>query len=386
VRRYFGRALWAPALVSVAVVSFAAPVRVLAAESTGPSAPATTVSTCTETALKTAIAHAKGNPVEYTAECNELGAGTVEFTTPITVGAKATVDIDANGNTVYLSGMSSIRLFIVKGGTLTLTGLNITAGVAMGQSGQPGNVGDLGQDGADGSSGQYEAGGPAGPSTAGGNGKNGTAAPNPTATNPQAEGGDVFVSGGTLVLNDDTVSGEAIGGNGGPGGNGGNGGNGGAGGNGSDGMDGLDGQASGQDGLPGQMGFNGGDASAGSKGGNGGSGGSGGNALGGAVYNAGTLIVNGGQVSGTVGGGNGGYGGNGGNGGSGGTAGFGGTGGYGAAEPTAHRTPPQEAAPTAVPGATWATMPTAAMEVMEVTPAPAGRPRAGRSTTPEPSS
>jgi hypothetical protein len=70
----------------------------------------------------------------------------------------------------------------------------------------------------------------------------------------------IYVKAGTLVLNDDTVSGEAVGGNGGNGGNCGNGGSGGSGGSGSAGLDGLGGQGTtGASGLAGQMGFDGGD-------------------------------------------------------------------------------------------------------------------------------
>jgi hypothetical protein len=88
------------AVVCVALAAFVSPVRALAS-APGRAGPAVTkVAKCTETALKSAIAAAKGNPIEYTAECNDLAAGTVVFTTPITVGAGATVDIDANGNTV----------------------------------------------------------------------------------------------------------------------------------------------------------------------------------------------------------------------------------------------------------------------------------------------
>jgi hypothetical protein len=307
----------------VALAAFASPVRALASPGGQAGPGVTNVSKCTEAALKSAIARASGNPVDYIVACS------VPFTTPITIGASASVDIDANGNTVYFSGGSSHRLFLVKGGTLTLAGLDLIAGVATGQSGQAGSAGAAGDNGADGSPGSDSVGGSAGPSTRGDNGKNGTSAPSPTAAAPQAEGGDLLVQAGTLVLNDDTVSGEAVGGNGGFGGSGGLGGSGGQGGEGSDGLEGLSGQVAGQDGLPGQMGFMGGDATSGSKGGNGGNGGAGGNALGGAVYNAGTLVINGGQVSGTVYAGNGGIGGNGGGGGSGGTGGIGGTGGYG---------------------------------------------------------
>jgi PKD repeat protein len=183
------------------------------------------------------------------------------------------------------------RAFRVDGGTLTLEGLLVVGGDAggppapacnpltgiagcdgvNGKGGEPGGDWDTGASGSDGM-----------PGTPGGDGLPGE----PT------KGGCMFVgTAGAVVLREVTVSNcFAYGGAGQPGGHGGLGGNGGQA---RDGKDGAtcapescpEGGATPSEGGPG------GSGGAGAGGGNGGNGGAGGDALGGAIYNAGTLTV-----------------------------------------------------------------------------------------------
>jgi hypothetical protein len=208
----------------------------------------TELTSCSFASLDKAVAG--GGTIDYEQNCNVLFPTEIIF--------KGTVDIEANGFGVAFEG-SAGRLFDLRGGHLTISGIDLQGGEVTGESGDAGPAGAPGEDGASGSSEAFADGGPAGPSTAGKNGSDGTAAPLPTATAPQAEGGALLIEkGGTVTLDDDTVSGDAIGGNGGPGGSGGTGGSGGDGGNGSEGMPGLSGQSAGAGGLPGGLGFDGG--------------------------------------------------------------------------------------------------------------------------------
>jgi uncharacterized repeat protein (TIGR01451 family) len=276
----------------------------------------TDLTDCSFLALQTAVI--VGGTIDYEQNCD------TNFTSDII--SSGTTDIEANGFGVTYYGGYSTNFFVVSGGSLTISQVSMYEGGLDGQSGSNGTTGASGTDGVDGSAGVQSDGGAASASTPGANGSSG--GPGAALT----EGGALVVQAGTLTLNGDVVNGTLQGGNGGNGGNGGDGGNGGNGGAGSAGLAGIDGTEPGVAGTDGQPGLYGGSATSGSNGGAGGAGGNGGNAFGGAIYNAGTLVINGGSVSGTAqagGGGEGGGGGNGGNGGTGGAGGGGGNGGSG---------------------------------------------------------
>ncbi len=221
------------------------------------------------------------------------GGGVIDFKSPCTLQLTKTltvpmgddVTLNGNANKVVIEGVNqqsslykkygAVPVLAVKGGELILEGVTIEGGEASGTNGQPGASGGNGQD----ATGPAEAGGAG---VAGYNGPNGTT----------GEGGGLSIVAGAVVklegvtFKNDT----SVGGNGGDGGNGGYGGK--------------------------SLHANGG------KGGKGGKGGSGGSALGGAIYNAGTVTITGGSFADNSAlGGTGGNGGNGGRGGDGGGTG-----------------------------------------------------------------
>lgn len=249
----------------------------------------TTLRTCTWSALESAIA--KGGTVIFAC------SGTIAPTTAITVSGTENLTLDAAGESVVLmghelknsGGTNTVRLFVVEGGSLTLDHLALEDSQVAPPAGQNGTAGMAGTNakaatGGDGTSG--------GPGTSG-------------AAGTVAQGGAVYVARGAHLsvlfstFEDDGVEGS-------PGGNDGSGGKGGS------------GTYSRTSGTAGGNGANGGNAGAGG-GANGQSG------EGGAVYNAGTLVLI--DDSFTM---NAAYGGSGGSGGSGGAAGSGGAGTIGA--------------------------------------------------------
>jgi hypothetical protein len=241
--------------------------------------------------------------------------GTLDFSCSGTLAIDETLVVDGASVTLIGPGVSiardalgpPIRLFEVRSGSLTLDGISLREGQAIGASGADGahatdGTGGLqGGDGAQGVSGaEGEVGGDATEAESGGDGENG-------------RGGAIAIDAGAVVtLRNCFVSfNAAVGGGGGDGGQGGRGGGGGPGGNGGGGP----GINAGNGGL----GANGGTSTPGGDGGHGGSG------FGGAIDNQGALTIDGctfqsNSASGGIGG-NGAWGGNGGHGG---TGGFGG--------------------------------------------------------------
>jgi len=264
------------------VATFAAlSITALAGAKTG----ATPITSCTTTAVQSAIA-AGGS---YVFECGGaiapplVGGKQVPFTVP----SGDTVSLDATGapSAVIFDGGRASQLFAVNGGDLTLIGVTIQDGLASGTPGTAGTVGADGTDGADGPGGK--AGSAMTGPTAGGNGKPGGTGEAGTAGSDGGDGlgGAIDQLGGSLTLDDDTIQGNvAQGGQGGTGGRGGAGGDGGTGGTGGSGIaDQTSGTAA--------AGAIGGDGGNGAHAGNGGNGGAGGAAMGGAIYSTGQLTV-----------------------------------------------------------------------------------------------
>jgi hypothetical protein len=282
----------------------------------------TTLSTCTESALASAVA--KGGNISYVTSCPS-----VPFNSSISIASKHTVSISGNGFSVTFNGQSATRFFVVSGGQLTVKDIGFVAGFATGSNGATGTagtvgmIGTTGQPGASGTDGMGEGGSPGASGT---NGAPGTAG-GPGTTGTIAQGGAIWVKSGLLVLSFDTFTSNVVrggtGGNGGPGGSGGSGGGGGIGGRGGSG-------ASASPGGPGGQGGDGGDGGAAGAGGAGGKGGAGGSAEGGAIFNDGTVqLTNDSFSSNTAQGGPGGAAGGGGIAGVGGSGGVGGVGGAG---------------------------------------------------------
>ena len=222
-----------PFVVMVLVGSFALAVPAQEASAKAPAK----LTSCSFAALQTAVAG--GGTIKYEQTCS------VSF--PTVIIFKGNADIEANGFGVNFDGAYGTNFFDLTGGKLTISGITMTRGGQTAPSGQNGNSGNPGTDGSNGSTESGEPGGSAEPSTPGTNGSNGTSAS--AVQSLPAEGGALQIMAGTMVLNDDSVSGEAVGGNGGTGGTGATGGGGGDGGNGSAGLAGLDGQTPGAGGL-----------------------------------------------------------------------------------------------------------------------------------------
>ncbi len=293
-------------LTAVAVVAPAAP------------ASAQIVPACDAGSLQAAIS--AGGDVRFAADC------TIGLTAPLVVPAGVTSVVDAGGRWVVLDGQDLTRHLDVRG-DLTLVGLRLVRGRAVGSPGTRGWDGDRGSDGPEGAIGEegecdlllFDWDGD------GGTGEPGTPAPEgeaeaggPGSAGGDARGGSVVVEpSGRLVLDATDVAGRVDGGRGGDGGTGGGGGDGGRGGAGGrpDMFTGF--PCSGRPGRPGSGG-------AGSAGAAGGAAGYGGVARGGAIFNEGTVVVrNQSWVSGEARGGDAGIGGIGGPGGAGGAGGAG---------------------------------------------------------------
>src|SRR3954468_415730 len=103
---------WAVALVAAAVALL-----VLA-----PRAHATTITSCSDSSLRSAVA--AGGTVAFGVDCTDL-----VLSRTITIPAGLTVDIQANRHTVALDGGNAVRHFVVKGGTLSITGLTLENGL-----------------------------------------------------------------------------------------------------------------------------------------------------------------------------------------------------------------------------------------------------------------
>ncbi|MFZ0666933.1 MAG: hypothetical protein WAM97_14365, partial [Acidimicrobiales bacterium] len=229
------------------------------------------ITTCNYSSFQTAVTDSHGTGVEF--ECS----GTVQFPandpTVVSSGENLPITVES-GDSVDLYGDDASQLFVVTGGTLDLSGpgMTLSGGEAQGASGKTGGDGSDGASGAPGSTGSDGA--------KGGGGKNGTAAGAGGAgtAGKKAEGGAIDIKSGTVDLTNVELTGNTvIGGDGGTGGYGGYGGSGGAGGTGGNGTN------------PGGVGGTGGAGGNGGAGGTGGNGGAGAEALGGAIYNAGSL-------------------------------------------------------------------------------------------------
>jgi len=254
-------------------------------------------------------------------------ANTIYFNNPMTI--TGSVSIDGGSDGAVLNGQTLTQLFIVRsGGTLSLSNLTLTGGsVSEGQDpaasdGSAGSGGTAGSAGTtDGENLANEIGSAGGNGTAGGDGTDGT-------DGTDAQGGAIYVdAGGTAILSADNVTqNNATGGTGQAGGNGASGGAGGSGGAGAlaPGDADADGAVNCDD-VTQNNGGAGGPGGGGGGGGKSGEGGGGGQAQGGAIFNAGTTVVQDSTFSyNSAVGADGGAGGNGGVGGAGGTGGTGG--------------------------------------------------------------
>ncbi len=274
----------------------------VAGATTPPSGP--TALACTTAAVEAAVA-AGGS---YLFDCSG------GITVPQLV-VSSTVSLDATGHALSLSGGSLNRVFDVEGGSLSLTHVSVTGGVATsGPAPANGVSGINGTPGIPGAAGPNPTGGDGGAGTSGAGGTGGTNGENADGS---AQGGAIYEAGGsTVTLTNMTISSSsADGDSGGSGGSGGAGGNGGAGG------------AGGCTLYPsGCHIWSGGAGGDGAPGGPGGSGGSGADAAGGGMYvSAGaTLVATSVRFVGDAA-----FAGSGGAGGSGGNGGAGGGGGYG---------------------------------------------------------
>lgn len=94
-----------------------------------------TVTSCTQSALKSAIAG--GGSVVFGVDCPDL-----VLTSALTISGS--VSIDANGHTVALDGGNATRLFVIKAGTVSMTGLTLENGRVAGANGANGAAGSPG--------------------------------------------------------------------------------------------------------------------------------------------------------------------------------------------------------------------------------------------------
>jgi hypothetical protein len=179
------------------------------------------LTSCTFSALKAAVA--AGGTVDYGANCS---SPPITFTSKLSVASGLTVDIEADGHTVTFDGADTVRLFQVTGGKLTIGGITLEDAVADGTNGQAGGNGATGTTGTSGGPGANGTnatspganGGPGMPGVAGGKataGGMGVAGGGGTS----AQGGALYITAGTVILNNDTLSNDsATGGAGGAGG------------------------------------------------------------------------------------------------------------------------------------------------------------------------
>jgi hypothetical protein len=101
----------------------------------------TMLTSCSFAALSMAVSG--GGTIDYEQDCT--GSSQVVFPTEIIF--KGTVDIEANGFGVSFDSGYSTRFFDLVGGHLTLSGITLLGGAAIGQNGQNGQAGQAGQAG-----------------------------------------------------------------------------------------------------------------------------------------------------------------------------------------------------------------------------------------------
>jgi hypothetical protein len=176
--------------------------------------PKTALSVCSLSRFTAAVA--AGGDVVFGTSCS------LTLVKAVKIPASLDVSIDSGGFSVSLSGGNKVQLFVVNGGTLDMSGITLTNGVAQGKAGTNGANGVAGQNGTDAVCNVN--GGVGGNGTPGTNGKPGTAG-------GMVNGGAIYISSGTVGLSSVTVDfSQADGGTGGSGGGGGTGGSGGGGG------------------------------------------------------------------------------------------------------------------------------------------------------------
>ncbi|MHB8439214.1 MAG: collagen-like triple helix repeat-containing protein [Acidimicrobiales bacterium] len=169
------------------------------ASSAGAAVTATTMTSCTFSALKTAVL--VGGTVDYANNC------TVNFAANITVPSTDNVTVSANGHTVAFNGQGDHRLFIVQG-TMALDSITMENAVVYAGNGAAGASGMGGASGTNGSPGNNGS----SPGASGTAGQNGTAGDAGTAGNPgkagaSAKGGAFIVdTGARLTLDGDTIN------------------------------------------------------------------------------------------------------------------------------------------------------------------------------------
>ncbi|MGH3140419.1 MAG: hypothetical protein ACRDQE_11850, partial [Gaiellales bacterium] len=122
---------------------------------------ATTLNSCSPSAFNSAVT--AGGTVRFAVDCPSL---VVSRTTVVPLGK--TLDIEGNGHAVTLSGGGVRQLFKVTGGQLTVRGVTIQSGAAVGAGGANGVPGTPGANGGDGTSGTSGTAGQ--PGVAGGSG------------------------------------------------------------------------------------------------------------------------------------------------------------------------------------------------------------------------
>src|SRR4051794_2563139 len=95
-----------------------------------PAGAVTTIASCTATSYANAVAH--GGIVKFGVNCSLTPSAT------IVVASGKTLDLEGNGHAVTISGGDARRLFAVSGGNLTVRGINLVHGRALGNSGSAG--------------------------------------------------------------------------------------------------------------------------------------------------------------------------------------------------------------------------------------------------------
>ena len=105
----------------------------------------TTVTTCTDAALRSAVAG--GGIVTFGTSCSGL-----QLVAALAVPAGHSVDLRSGGFSVVLDGRGANRHFEVTGGALAISGITLTNGRAAGTSGAAGSSAGSGPDGDTGAS------------------------------------------------------------------------------------------------------------------------------------------------------------------------------------------------------------------------------------------
>ena len=152
----------------------------------------TTLTSCAPSDFAAAVA--AGGTVRFAVDCPNL----VPAATTV-VGAGEVLGIEGDGHVVALSGANQRRLFTVTGGRLTVRGVTLRFGAAVGASGAAGAAGTAGVAGAPGSSGVTGSVGLAG--TSGSAGRDGSAATAGArgAAGSIGRGGAVYIASGSAT-------------------------------------------------------------------------------------------------------------------------------------------------------------------------------------------